>query len=51
MKQHFYVYVLGISTAMALLKIGSINGTFQSPPIITDELPKLSILCCRFVKN
>ena len=25
MKQHFYVYVLGISTAMALLKIGSIN--------------------------
>jgi hypothetical protein len=24
-KQHFYVYVLGISTAMALLKIGSIN--------------------------
>ena len=25
MKQHFYGYVLGISTAMALLKIGSIN--------------------------
>jgi hypothetical protein len=25
MKQHFYVHVLGISTAMALLKIGSIN--------------------------
>jgi hypothetical protein len=25
MKQHLYVYVLGISTAMALLKIGSIK--------------------------
>ena len=25
MKQHLYVHVLGISTAMALLKIGSIN--------------------------
>jgi hypothetical protein len=44
MKQHFFVYVLGISTAMALLKNGNINCRGLS----SDKLKRRDIfLNCR----